>query len=356
MRPLVIAQRRRLKMLTVVATMVVLVSACGNGTGDEATNATDGPVTTEAPDTTGELIDVSLRLDWVAQGYQSPFYSALGLGYYEEAGLNVEIKDGRGTTDTIKLVANKSDTFGFGQLSEVSFALAAEEVPLTAIAGVFQQMPDAVFVRADSGIEELPGLEGKDLVSSPDDSSRAFFPALAEANGFDEAAVNFLNVESDSKTSVFINGEGDGLLQFSTVRFRLDEAGVETRMFKYADYGVNLLSQGLFTHEDMISENPDIVQAFVEASMRGLDYAQENPEEAVEFVVQFRQDAGTQEQFLFELQETLPLMNTENTEGQPLGYMAPEDWQRSIDLLVNYREMPEVSPDRVFTNKFVLSE
>ena len=73
----------------------------------------------------------------------------------------MSILDGRETSTTIKLVANGSNTFGFGQLSEMAFAVANHDVPLKAIAGVYQQMPDAVFIRAGSGISSLPDLEGR---------------------------------------------------------------------------------------------------------------------------------------------------------------------------------------------------
>src|SRR5918999_2721502 len=117
------------RMLVVAVVLGLLAAACGqddpeNGSGQATGN--------------DELTPITLRLDWVAQGYQAPFYAALGLGYYEDEGLDVEILDGRGTSTTIKVVANGSNNFGFGQLSEMAFAVANQDIPLKAVAGVFQ--------------------------------------------------------------------------------------------------------------------------------------------------------------------------------------------------------------------------
>jgi NitT/TauT family transport system substrate-binding protein len=339
-------QKRTLSLISIVVLLSLGAVACGS---DEPAPAagTDGQ---ESPAGTTE---VSLRLDWVAQGYQAPFYSALGLGYYEEEGLDVEILDGRGTSTTIKLVANGTNTFGFGQLSEMAVGVANQDIPLKAIAGVFQQMPDAIFARADSGVTTPADLAGKEVISSAGDSTRNFFPALAQANSFDPESVTFLNVSSESKTTAFVAGKGDAMLNFASEEFAVEDAGVDATVLKYADYGVNVISQGLFTSTDYLEQNPDVVAGFVRASMRGLDYARENPEEASKWVLKFREGAEKPAQALFELNSSLPLMETENSAGQPTGYMAPEDWAQSIELLKQYQDMQDVPPDQIYTNEFV---
>ena len=104
-----------------------------------------------------------------------------------------------------------------------AFAVADQDVPLIAIAGVFQQMPDAIFARGGSGIAAPADLEGKEVISSAGDSTRTFFPALAEANDFDADAVTFLNVSGESKTTTFIAGRGDAMLNFASDEFLVED-------------------------------------------------------------------------------------------------------------------------------------
>jgi NitT/TauT family transport system substrate-binding protein len=341
-------RKRALSLITIGVLLLSLEAVACSSEG--STPAPPGQTGQGEP---AELTKVSLRLDWVAQGYQAPFYAALGLGYYEEEGLDVEILDGRGTSTTIKVVANGNNTFGFGQLSEMALAVTNHEVPLKAVAGVFQQMPDAIFARAGSGIATPADLAGKEVISSAGDSTRNFFPALAEANGFDADSVTFLNVSSESKTTAFVAGKGDAMLNFASDEFIVEEAGVDADVLKYADFGVNVISQGLFTSTDFLEQNPDIVAGFVRASMRGLDYARDNPEEASKWVLEYRPGAEKPAQALFELNSSLPLMETANSAGHPTGYMAPEDWAQSISLLQQYQDMQDVPADQIYTNEFV---
>jgi NitT/TauT family transport system substrate-binding protein len=327
----------------VLAALAALAAGCG--ADEQGRAAPYGPAS--------EPAKVRLRLDWVAQGYQAPFYAALGRGYYRQEGLTVTILDGRGTSTTIKTVANGSDTFGFGQLSEVAFGIAQRGIPLKAVAGVFQQMPDAIFVRDGAGIDSPADLEGREVISSAGDSTRTFFPALAEANGFDADEVRLLNVSSESKTRAFVSGRGDAMLNFASEEFALRKADVDTTTLRYADHGVNVMSQGLFTRSAYVREHPDVVARFVRASMRGLEYARANPRAASEYVVQYRPDAETVEQALYELESSLPLMQTKHTRGHPAGYMAPEDWSQTVALLKRYQSMHEVAAGEIFTNEFV---
>ena len=56
---------------------------------------------------------VSLRLDWTLTGYQSPFYWAKQKGYYTGENLDVEIKQGADSGDTVSLIAGQQDDIGF---------------------------------------------------------------------------------------------------------------------------------------------------------------------------------------------------------------------------------------------------
>ncbi len=67
-------RRRRLVAISLLS--IVAIVGVGAGCGDDDDDGGDSGGTT----------DVTLRLDWVAQGYQAPFYAALGKGYYEEEG------------------------------------------------------------------------------------------------------------------------------------------------------------------------------------------------------------------------------------------------------------------------------
>ena len=100
-----------------VAIWLVWVAACAPATAPNSATApapapaqsASQPAAAQAP---RPKTDVTMRLAWFARGYDAPYYVALARGLYDEAGLNVEIKEGQGSVRTLALVDNGQDTFG----------------------------------------------------------------------------------------------------------------------------------------------------------------------------------------------------------------------------------------------------
>ena len=98
--------------------------------GTDASGTTEAPATTQAPDATeapAGLTDVSLRVDWFISGQQAPFFVAEELGFYEAAGLNVDIIEGSGSSDGAKLAGT----------NEVQHAIATAVIATIAYAVAF---------------------------------------------------------------------------------------------------------------------------------------------------------------------------------------------------------------------------
>src|SRR5713101_3770311 len=106
--------------------------------------------------------DVSLRLDWLFQGPNSGFMVAKDKGYYDEAGLNVDIGPGRGSGSTAQLVASKAAMFGFSDGYVVGNSVA-KDMNIAMVAAVYRRNPTAVIVLADSDIKSLKDLEGRTI-------------------------------------------------------------------------------------------------------------------------------------------------------------------------------------------------
>src|SRR5262249_26460269 len=136
----------------------------------------------------------SFRLDLVASGYHAPLVLAMARGYYADQGLDLEIGDGRGSTTTVRVVGAGTDTFGMA--SQATMALAvAEGVPVRAIAGIIQKMPEGIISIQEAGISTPKDLEGRTMAYTPGSSGELLFPAFAAATGIDAARVNQVTVE-----------------------------------------------------------------------------------------------------------------------------------------------------------------
>src|SRR5437879_243146 len=92
---------------------------------------------------------VTMRLDWLYQGPNAGFMVAQEKGFYEQAGLAVEIGPGKGSGSTTQLVASKATQFGFADGYVVGNAVS-KGMNIRAVAGLYRRNPTAVVVLADS--------------------------------------------------------------------------------------------------------------------------------------------------------------------------------------------------------------
>jgi len=86
---------------------------------------------------------VTLRLDWSTIGYHSPFYLAAERGYYKDAGLDVDIQEGKGSGNTVQLIGNGADTFGYADAA-VAAKSASQGVPVKVVMGIIRKSPASI--------------------------------------------------------------------------------------------------------------------------------------------------------------------------------------------------------------------
>jgi NitT/TauT family transport system substrate-binding protein len=110
--------------------------------------------------------DVTLRLDWIYQGPNAGFVVAKDKGFYDEAGLNVDLGPGKGSGSTAQLIASKASMFGFADGFVVG-AGVSKGMNLVTVGAIYRRNPTAAIVLAESGIRTPKDLEGKSIGIAP---------------------------------------------------------------------------------------------------------------------------------------------------------------------------------------------
>jgi ABC-type nitrate/sulfonate/bicarbonate transport system substrate-binding protein len=109
--------------------------------------------------------------------------------------------------------------------------------------------------------------------------------------------------------------------------------GIKNSSIWPSDYGVPFYADVVFTTDDFIAKNPDVVERFLRATLRGWQFAVENPEKATTNTLAF--DPKLDQAFqLLSLKATIPLVDTGNL---PVGVMEPEMWQQMYDILLEQK-------------------
>jgi NitT/TauT family transport system substrate-binding protein len=298
--------------------------------------------------------DVSMRLDWLYQGPNSGFMVAKDKGYYDEAGLNVDLGPGRGSGSTAQLVASKATMFGFSDGYVVGNSVA-KDMSITMVASVYRRNPTAVIVLADSDIKTLKDLEGKTIGIPTGATQFQQWPAVVKGCNLDGSKITVANVDPAGSVPALVTGKVQAIAGYAQGQVPGVEirAKKDARVFMYADCGVTAISNGIIVHKDMLKESPELIRSFVKASIRGFLYARQHPDEAVAITRKFS-EAVVPEIARRELDMSFDNWVTPNTAGKPLGWMSDKDWDATVQVLKQYGGVTApLEASTLFTNEFV---
>jgi ABC-type nitrate/sulfonate/bicarbonate transport system substrate-binding protein len=334
-------------ILSMSLVMVFLLSACQPSTTPESA-ATEPPavVQTQPP----ELIKLSLRLPWIVNAQFAGYYTALEKGFFQEEGLEVEIRPGGIDKNSITLVAAGEDTFGLHDTGSLLLA-RAQDIPLVAVATFYQKHPGGVMALADSGITTLEDFKGK-TIGFQEGGPWMLTKAMLKANGISLDDVKTVTVQYD--ISPLLSGQVDLFTVFATNEPLIAKTqGKDTVVFLPADYGVPTASDALFTTEEYLKENPEVVQKMIRAIQRGWDYALKNKKEAVGFLAKYDPQLD-QNLELMKLEAEEPFILTPETQAHGIGYMNDERWKTAYDVLRAEGGLEEdIDYTQAFTLEFV---
>ncbi len=302
-----------------------------------------------------DLQDVRLRLAWIAGGVDAPIFMAAEKGYFADAGLDVEIVDGNGSTGTIQAIGSGDFDIGIagmGALAQAQQAAGASDI--ISVAGLLQKDPTSIISLEGSGIAEPKDIEGKRMGTDAGNLEDGMIRAFAEANGvdFDKIEVIIINGGGDRVALLkgdvdFINGwanpDGDKVSAMHPIE--------EPMLF--ADYGVNLIGSSVIVKKDWLAENGDAVKGFLAALQKGKADVAADPEAARDIFMEYRPDADP-DAILLEIEVMQKYEHTAASEGQPYGWVAPEDVELTISLLEKYSGMePGLTPNDIYSDAYL---
>lgn len=298
---------------------------------------------------------VSLRLNWYLGGLHVPFYYGKEKGYYAAEGIDLTINEGRGSANTVQVVAAGSDTFGLADSSSV-ITTAAKGAEVKSVMSLLNSTGYAVVSLAETGIRTPKDLEGKRLAVSPGDPLGQLFQALAAVNKLDMSKISMVQVDPAAKVVAVLEKRADGLLGGADDQyFLIKQRGLKPAALRYADYGANIVGMTIVTRTDLIKSKPDLVRRFVRATIRSWEEAKKNPGAAVDAALKVKPDLNRQST-LDQLLVDIELLDSPNSKGR-VGWGAQADWDQTIDLLKKYRDLKTDQPWTAFhTNEFVAAQ
>lgn len=295
------------------------------------------------------LEPVSLQLQWVTQAQFAGYYVALDKGWYREEGIDLTIYPGGPDLVPVDLVAAEARDFGTTLLADLVVAVQQGK-PVISLAQIQQTNGLLLVAFKGSGIVQPADFAGK-RVGVWLGAWQAQFDALMAKEGL--APGDFELVSQGFSMDSFLARQLDvASAMIYNEYYVVLESGVrpeDLNLIDYADYGLDFPGDTLFSSREVVDQNPDLCARMLRASLKGWQYAVENPEEAADIVLKY-DVAGiqTREHQLSMMDEIAKLVSVPVRE---LGFTDRDDVRRTIDTLLSYDVLSgPVQPEQVFTN------
>ena len=332
-----------------------LIAACGVASTPPSPTlpSTEGPP--GATVSAGPLTDVSFILDYTPGAVHLGFYSAQANGYYKNHGLNVQIIPGRGSKVAVDQVAAGSAMIGFADFSAMAAGVAAGE-PVEMVADILQRGSSGLAFLCDTNINSVQDLKGKRIAGPAGTTTFLLLAALLQKNGMTDNDYTQVIVDSSAQTQAVLGGQADArttTLYDAGFAVAAQKVGKTGCTFGFGAHGLPTMGHGIIASSSMIATHPDIVRNFVAASMEGWAYALAHPDQALQQLLQLAPDAAATSPDVG-WPAIPPLLHTDRTQNNPLGWMSPADVKDTLDILESSGILTQrLADDQYFTDDFV---
>jgi len=327
------------RMLISAVAVLMFLTACGDDEEREG-----------GGESGAQLAEVSLRLDWLWGSEHAPYFVAQEKGFFEEAGLNVTIREGEGSSVSAKLVGNRNDDFGIVAAGTV-MASVGQGVPIKTAATLLQLNPTGIIYQQDTPVDDAQDLHGKKLGVIIDSVTYNEWEAVTEINNVDRDQINEIGV-GENIVQALLADRVDAAIGWSFNQFLETKLkGGNVDFVSFDDLGLEIPSSTLVANSEMIASDPETVDAFVDAVLKGWEFTLDNPDEALDIFLNAHPEVD-QEYNTEKLPLVLELVRAPDTET--IGFSNQDAWEELKNFYEDSGLLEEdVSLDEVFTNEFV---
>lgn len=324
--------KKRIYAILLAAVMAVAVAACGS---TEKKNDTKG---TEQQDEK-ELEKVTFVLDWTPNTNHTGLYVAQEKGYFEEAGLEVEIvqppEDGAEV-----LVASGKAQFGISFQDTMVPALIGEDaLPITAVAAVLQHNTSGIISRAGEGMDSPKGMEGHSYATWNTPIEIATLKKVVTDDGGDFSKVELIpSTVTDEVSALKTNSVDSIWIFYGWAGVKMELEGLATDYFAFADIDpvFDYYTPIVIAGNKFLKEKPETAKAFLKALRKGYEFAIENPEEAADILCK---EAPELDKELVVASQNY-LKDQYQAEAEYWGYIDAERWNNFYNW-INENELVE---------------
>lgn len=332
--------KKKIAALFLCAGMILSITACGNQ-AEEKKTAED------------KQEKITFVLDWTPNTNHTGLYVAQAQGYFEEAGLDVEIvqppEDGADA-----LVASGKAQFGVSFQDSMAPGVAGEKaLPTTAVAALVQHNTSGIISRKGEGLDTPKGMEGKKYATWDGPIEKAMIQNVVEQDGGDFSKVELIPSTVTDEVSALESKSVDAIWVFyAWGGVATEVAGLDTDYFAFKDINstFDYYTPVVIANNTFLEEKPDTAKAFLNALKKGYEFAIGNSEKAAEILCEASPELDPE--LVNASQEYLK--DQYKAEVEQWGYINPKRWNAFYQWLnetgLSETEIPE---NAGFSNEYL---
>ena len=289
---------------------------------------------------------------WRAESEHGGFYQAIADGTYDAAGLDVELQQGGPQINGAQVLLGGGTDIAIISGSAVVLNMVKENTPFIAVAAFFQKDPQAQLCHREAGYKTLADLKGRPMLVAAT-GRQTYWKFLKLKYGFtdDQIRPYTFNI-----APFLANQEVCQQGYVTSETYSARQAGIDPQVFLFADYGYLPYSSLLVTSAKLVAENPDVIQRFVDSSIKGWYAFLYGPhEKAVALIQKDNSDYGT-DLAEFTAAEMLRAGIIDSGDAKTLGIGAMTDarWKDFFEMMVQAGDYPpDMNYKAAFTTQFV---
>jgi len=294
---------------------------------------------------------VSFILNWIAGGDHAPYYYAQAQGWYKDAGIDLTIEQGKGSSLSAQRVGIGKNQFGLADMPPV-FVTIAKGARSVAVYNVYANSPYGFYWLKSSGIKTPKDFAGKKIGNPPWDAARQMWPAYAHNVGIDPKSVTWVNVKPNAKLAALKAGSIDVTTSFYNIHHIFKaQLGDDMGFSPGKEYNVNPYGNSIIVNGDFLAAKKDVVAAFVKVTQKAFAACAANAEPCIDALVAankgLKKDNETTNWALVK-----ELMTDETSTTVGLGYMDADRMTKSYEIFAPYLK-GKFDISKHFTNEFI---
>lgn len=329
------------RVLAVILTVMMVLGMTGCGSGKKKSSDQK------------DLTKVTFVLDWTPNTNHTGIYVAKEKGYFEDAGLDVEIvqppEDGAEV-----LVGSGKAQFGISFQDTMASALTGDDaLPIEAVAAVLQHNTSGIISRKGEGMDRPKGMEGKKYATWDSPIEKATLKQVVEKDGGDFSKVKMIPSTVTDEVSALKSKSVDAIwIFYGWAGIAAENAGLKTDYFAFKDIDdvFDYYTPVIISNSSWLKKNPDTAKKFLSAAKKGYEDAIKDPEGAAKILCEAAPELDKD----LVVNSQKYMKDQYKAEVDQWGYIDPERWNAFYNWLNENKLVENPIPENTgFTNDYL---